>query len=211
MGSNRRRERAQRDACKCCRSSEVEDLSRSHRLFSHGGRCLFGQQDVWGNDQFFCDCSSAVEVPEEDGQMGIIKYAGRFCEQKVQEEHMCGSMTVYCLNGGSCNAGADSDINPCVCPPTHTGESCQYPIGQVPECDLECGDHGSCRLGIKDLSFFDEELGVKPHEEYMYCVCKTGFVGTRCEAPVQVCPGDGHVCLNGGMLQCDIEPSPYPG
>jgi len=59
-------------------------------------QCIPGILDYYGNEQLFCDCSSAVD---EQG----FPYVGKFCEHSGKEK--CGTTDDdhYCVNGGECN------------------------------------------------------------------------------------------------------------
>jgi len=148
---------------------------------SHGGECLEGVTDQYGNEQFFCDCSSAMEVTEEDFKVNVTQYVGRFCEQPVAPSDRCPDDTFFCLNGGTCRTeGDDIEINPCTCPLDYTGEHCEFRDKQVPDCELDCGLNGSCRLGKKALSPEELASGMTEHDNYRYCVCKAGYTGDQC-------------------------------
>jgi hypothetical protein len=178
--------------------------------YSHGGVCRLGLFDQYENQQFFCDCSTAIEVSETDKIWNIRQYVGRFCEQAVTEEALCDASNTttadtttssnstdkqFCLNGGTCNAG--DALNPCKCPSTHTGAHCEYPVGEVPTCDLDCGQHGVCRLGMQELTKAEKKAGIVAKKDYQYCVCRQNYVGEKCQYLSEKCPGGQKVCLNG--------------
>jgi hypothetical protein len=66
----------------------------SHFCF-HGGKCVSGLKDEFGNGQHYCDCGDA----EHDGK----NYAGKFCEAEAGD--VCGTTVesglVFCTNGGT--------------------------------------------------------------------------------------------------------------
>ena len=71
-----------------------ETCDNSHRCY-HGGECISGSTDNFGNDQLFCDCTKAVAA---DG----TQYVGKYCETPFEKicdhtgEH-------FCVNSGDCN------------------------------------------------------------------------------------------------------------
>lgn len=73
---------------------EYESCGDGVHFCFHGGQCLTGVKDVYGNEQHFCDCGDATL----DGK----NYAGKFCEAEAVD--MCGSAAeygnVFCTNGG---------------------------------------------------------------------------------------------------------------
>jgi hypothetical protein len=73
---------------------KYEACDTSHRCY-HGGECVPGIQDKYGNDQLFCDCTEAVA---SDG----TRFVGKYCEtpfEKVCDE----TGEHFCVNGGDCN------------------------------------------------------------------------------------------------------------
>lgn len=72
---------------------KYESCDGTHTCY-HGGRCIPGLQDVFGNEQLFCDCSST----EDD--MGN-SYVGKFCEH--QSVTTCPNSDNFCVNEGTCN------------------------------------------------------------------------------------------------------------
>jgi hypothetical protein len=91
--------------------------------------------------------------------------------------------------------------DPCNCSDSYEGEHCQFKTGTVPDCDLECGDFGTCVLGSKSSAemkehyqFWDEADNAP--DQHMYCKCSAGFDGTLCEVTKMPC-GEDH-CFHGG-------------
>ena len=65
----------------------------------HGGKCIPGLKDIFGNTQLFCDCSEAYG---NDG----TRYGGKYCETPFLNS--CGindsnGKEMFCINGGDCN------------------------------------------------------------------------------------------------------------
>ncbi|XDV49612.1 hypothetical protein PO909_018826 [Leuciscus waleckii] len=117
--------------------------------------CVFGVcRDLPGD--YVCECP--------DG------YAGKNCQEEVDgcQEHRC-------ENGGSCVKTVLGHT--CVCPPAHTGPSCQWRQCVV---DSDCENGGVCTEGSWGRN----------------CTCRPGFSGKRCEVDIDECESDP--CLNGG-------------
>lgn len=73
---------------------KYETCDNNHKCY-HGGECVPGMKDKYGNDQLFCDCSNAVM---SDG----TKYVGKYCETPF--EKICDDEgNDFCVNGGDCN------------------------------------------------------------------------------------------------------------
>lgn len=71
-----------------------ETCTDNHQCY-HGGKCIPGLLDDFGNGQLFCDCSDAVAA---DG----TRYVGKYCETPY--EKICDdSGELFCVNGGDCN------------------------------------------------------------------------------------------------------------
>lgn len=170
---------------------EYESCGDGTHFCFHGGSCLSGIKDVYGNEQHYCDCGDA----EFDGK----SFAGKFCEAEAVD--MCGSDSeygnVFCTNGGVCrNNWLDNLDQPCICQNGFDGPHCEYRAGERPGCDLQCLNGGACRIGSKEYppnqayrEFWDT------HDDNRYCVCPEGFFGLQCEIEGQTC-GDEH-CFNG--------------
>lgn len=73
---------------------EYESCGDGAHFCFHGGKCLSGIKDVYGNEQHFCDCGKA--------QYEGTSYAGKFCEADAVD--ICGTAAeygnVFCTNGG---------------------------------------------------------------------------------------------------------------
>lgn len=104
----------------CERQYETCNDSAQHKCF-HGGKCLQGMKDVYGNVQYYCDCSEA--------QHNGTRYAGKFCEAEAVVT--CGASDddgeVFCTNGGQCRDNFESYLDqPCICPSGFEGPHCEY-------------------------------------------------------------------------------------
>ena len=155
----------------------------------HGGECISGLEDQFGNEQLFCDCTNAVD---EHG----VRFIGKYCE--VPTEQPCNlDRSVFCVNGGYCKDDfEDATHRPCRCGPDHDGPHCEFLKGSVPDCDLQCSNGGHCRLGLRTFSDGDASLGWTNSSNYQYCECPPGFYGLQCEIASSKC-GEHH-CFNGG-------------
>lgn len=73
---------------------EYESCNDGLHFCFHGGKCLSGLKDVYGNEQHYCDCGDAVFEGKN--------YAGKFCEAEAVD--FCGTAAeygnVFCTNGG---------------------------------------------------------------------------------------------------------------
>ena len=81
----------------CDHKYESCDSEGNHACY-HGGECIAGLHDKYGNDQLFCDCTKAI-----DGVTGQ-KYVGKYCETPFDK--VCSSSEgedIFCVNGGDCN------------------------------------------------------------------------------------------------------------
>jgi hypothetical protein len=73
---------------------KYESCTETHQCY-HGGECVSGLLDLYGNDQLFCDCTKAVANDD-------TKFVGKYCEtpfDKVCDD----SGDIFCVNGGDCN------------------------------------------------------------------------------------------------------------
>jgi hypothetical protein len=67
----------------------------------HGGQCIPGLLDKYGNEQLFCDCSTT-----HSAGMDGTHYVGKYCETPFEQACNTGAETgepVFCVNGGECN------------------------------------------------------------------------------------------------------------
>lgn len=118
----------------------------------------------------------------------------------------------------------DRSIIGCDCLEGFHGPLCEFrddeKNGDYEKCDLECENGGQCRKGAKDISFLDKfnlgpvaaSLNMTHNQDFEHCVCREGFVGHKCEIPVEQCEGDKHICLYGSKCvddgdghKCDCE------
>ena len=140
----------------------------------NGGKCVPGLQDIYGNEQYYCDCSNAKN---DDG----IEFVGKYCEKAGI--HKCDAEgKAFCVNGRDCKPDfADHPLEPCDCGNNLVGPHCEFHKGSVPDCDMSCINGGKCRLGFKNLQLaergYDDFWG-NP-DQTQYCECPEGFSGTQ--------------------------------
>ena len=182
------------------------------------------QNDI-ANDH--CDCRTAVSSSGK-------RVAGQYCQ--YEETASCDTSTnvearLFCVNEGQCK---EEGLLGCDCPEGYSGFSCEFflgtlladpsptasPPGGNPSsgsstaltCTLECGDHGVCRNGMKDVSGLgdasDSTYLSKTHENLEHCVCEEGFTGLYCDRVVNVCLS-GIICLHSGECQVDEQGQDY--
>jgi hypothetical protein len=86
---------------KCDHIFEACD-GQAHQCY-HGGECIPGLQDKFGNTQLYCDCSDAMG---NDG----TRYVGKYCETPSVD--YCDGYDIdtdtdtqesFCVNGADCN------------------------------------------------------------------------------------------------------------
>jgi hypothetical protein len=72
--------------------------------YSHGGSCIPGLQDVYGNGQLYCDCTNAIETINAT----LVTYVGKYCkipsiaDADTPETVACNTdKSIFCVNGGS--------------------------------------------------------------------------------------------------------------
>jgi len=171
---------------------KYESCTDDHSCY-HGGACIPGLSDHYGNDQLFCDCTNAIA---SDG----TQYVGKYCETPF--EQLCGGDDeLFCVNGGECNPSYDSDGIPCACPDGWEGFHCEFKRGTVPECALDCANGGLCVVGVRDpveAEHFHHawsQLDIASHQR---CLCPPGYGGPTCESSSEECGEDGDLCYHGG-------------
>jgi len=158
----------------------------------HGGQCVPGLSDKYGNDQLFCDCTSAIA---SDG----TQYVGKYCETPF--EQLCDqSGDTFCVNGGECNPSYPNfDANPCTCEDGWEGFHCEFKMGTVPDCTLDCKNDGRCVVGIQDPAEAERMHHIWTKQEgddHMRCLCSPDYGGPLCESSAEDCGGDA--CYHGG-------------
>eukprot|EP00980_Cylindrotheca_fusiformis_P014370 scaffold3827_cov179-Cylindrotheca_fusiformis.AAC.34 len=150
------------------------DSSPYHTCY-HGGSCVVGQIDDFGNRQYSCDCTTATR----HGRY----YTGPYC----QEEHIqsCDdSAGIFCRNGGVCKE-RDGE-NYCHCEQGFVGNLCDE-VAVVKCGDTKCYNGAPCI----DDSYCDCTQTIIPGKQ---------FKGTSCddEASVYCDESKTHFCLNYG-------------
>jgi len=192
-----------------------------HKCY-HGGQCVEGLIDNFGNSQLFCDCHDAFD---ENG----TRYVGKWCEHAsvdlCDREDDVLAEEAFCVNEGSCNDYYPVTGPPCLCNGNFEGPHCEFKTGTVPPCTLTCQNGGHCNLfGIRnpdqDSVIFSSNI-----TDYMYCSCPPGFGGRNCEvskanfAVTVMCTNKEpsfsqpqSFCVNGGKCAKDIlAGDPHPG
>ncbi|KAG7356933.1 EGF-like domain containing protein [Nitzschia inconspicua] len=179
----------------CDKRFEACDNQAGHTCY-HGGKCVPGLEDKYGNEQLFCDCSEARGI---DG----TKYVGKYCETPFEQICNPGASDddlIFCVNGGECNPNfPETSSHPCVCDDGWSGFHCEFKEGTVPDCTLDCQNGGVCLVGVASLSeaeHMNHKWSLGDVEDHMRCACPPGVGGELCEAPAEEC-GDG-ICLHGG-------------
>ena len=76
-------------------SSSSSSATGSHKCY-HGGKCVPGLLDDFGNDQLFCNCENAIDSQGN-------QYAGKYCEHKATTFCDSDDDSHFCLNEGDCN------------------------------------------------------------------------------------------------------------
>lgn len=78
-----------------------ESCGDGQHVCYHGGRCVSGEVDDFGNVQLYCDCSAA----QDDGG---VPHVGKYCQHATvsEEAENCDATNeaTFCFNGGVCNA-----------------------------------------------------------------------------------------------------------
>ena len=125
----------------------------------------------------------------------------------VHKNTRCTKDNNICQNGGTCKSVVD-EIDPCDCPSGYVGRMCEFFEPSVPKCSLKCQHGGSCRYGTKTENHTlvlnepngPEEQNIQVlHQDFQYCECPSGFLGTLCETEDTLC-GDikcrhGSTCI----------------
>lgn len=154
------------------------DSSSFHTCY-HGGSCVVGDVDDFGNQQYTCDCST--------GTRGDRYFTGKYC----QEEHIqtCDySQGIFCNNGGVCKDEPNGESY-CQCEDGFLGSLCDKT--SVVDCgDIMCYNGAPCM-----------EEGGK-----LYCDCSQTviagkrFRGQSCDEETNVFCDESkqHFCLNHG-------------
>lgn len=151
----------------------------------NGGKC----NDEDGNPMDGrCNCLEA--------QNGDTYYDGLYCQfpsTDVCYKDDTVDEVYFCMNNGECQ---DDHLKGCICPEGYGGFSCELVEGV--DCKLDCGDHGTCRLGAPPGSSYEHAYWYDPdaQADYEYCECDGGYNGKYCEESGTDC-GD-FTCLNGG-------------
>ena len=194
--------------CHCCGpiailSAPTNCLTHDHLPpHSNGGACIAGVGPS-GNSQLYCDCTRSVE--HVNGT--TINYVGKYCEEPSVSDDVnndtssCNSdKSIFCVNGGTCKSDyLTTPQRPCICHNNYEGPHCEFVIGTVPDCTLQCQNNGVCLLGIRTyVASGDEFLQgfFANHTNYQYCDCPTGYYGVSCETKSVLC--GPHRCFNGG-------------
>jgi len=102
---------------------------------------------------------------------------------------------VYPDDYGNVNDNYDGETSTSVWAPPEDPEEART-------CDLRCEHGGVCRVGVKQVGYLDDLSDNAPHlgennDNFMHCVCPSGYYGVYCEEEVDVCGQDEHYCLHG--------------
>ena len=77
-----------------------ESCDDSDHVCLHGGTCMSGVLDAFGNMQLYCNCAAAVDTTG-------TTYVGKYCEQAIapaiQTSCTPQNEASFCFNGGLCN------------------------------------------------------------------------------------------------------------
>ena len=164
---------------------EYEKCGDTGHYCYHGGKCITDLETAVEADKLFCDCQDATHNGHH--------YVGKYCEHRGAEE--CGDTDIFCSNGGTCKENFEDLNHPCDCPQGHRGDHCEFLLGQVPECTLDCNG-GTCKLGIKDYGTATyNDFWARHDGNFQYCECPAGLFGPLCDIEGEKC-GDEH-CFNG--------------
>ena len=154
-----------------------ESCNDGQHVCYHGGKCIPGLEDEYGNEQLYCDCDDAID-PDQPTK----RFTGKYCEEVIPNISECDERTETCKNGGVCNhVPEDSELEPCECQPGFRGKYCEYVEDSVPGCSKECLNGGVCRLGV------DDDALDANSQESKYCECPVAFYGDQCESNAELC------------------------
>lgn len=190
---------------------EFQSCLVDHKCY-HGGDCVEGLVDKYGNDQHWCDCQHAVDA---DG----TAHVGKYCEHPAA--NYCDEEGAFCIEG-QCNpnypnSNDQSSVNSleddigvagqpmCLCNQGHVGEHCQYVKGSVPKCSLDCQNGGHCVLGELPVDASTSISGAyhlgdamrENRDDMQHCLCPDGYDGELCQRRKETC-GEGQ-CLWGAQ------------
>jgi hypothetical protein len=208
----------------CERLPDPQTCGEGHCL--NGGVCLTNTL-YSGETVSQCDCS----LTQKDNTIFAGRFcqyqSTSFCSDTGSFDK-----NLFCVNNGECNKadpyrgcacpenyrgfhcqfyvaeGMDNANTP-KSSDTHTPEISDAPANPVSDpleqtvCDLDCGDHGVCNIGVKDNSNLGEaafapHLGESHTEDYRHCICAEGWVGVKCDQEITTCDGTGvSFCLHG--------------
>jgi hypothetical protein len=176
----------------------------------HGATCV---EDILSDGILVqhCDCRTARS---KEGQ----HYAGLYCQ--FEETASCSTshnieQSLFCVNNGECK---EDGVLGCECPEGFLGFSCEFiesgstglPTDDVPDCTLDCGDKGTCRHGIKEISGLGDAAHADylsiTHEDFQHCVCEEGYTGFNCDYSLHVCEETEDLfCLHGAKCELDSD------
>lgn len=210
---------------------EVRAVPCGESVCYNGASCI-SEHIFDGIPVDYCDCRTAVTAggKRHDGVECQYKETSR-CDTANDTENR-----LFCVNNGQCK---DDGVMGCVCPDGYKGFSCEFftgdptlgggdngkqgkdgggdnvvlpQIDDMPDCSLECGEHGTCRHGLKDTSNLGDVVHAgdlsKNHENLQHCVCEKGFVGLNCDKAINICDDD-LFCMHGAECRKDSLDSFY--
>ncbi|XP_033106842.1 fibropellin-1-like [Anneissia japonica] len=144
----------------------------------------------------FTGLQCEVPTPAQDPCLSSPCMNGGQCVKPANNDYyICSCVTGYtgsrcetldpcavnaCSNGGTCRV--DGTSYKCDCTELYSGFYCQTPITQHPCLSSPCMNGGEC-------------LSPSENNDYYFCVCGTGYTGSRCEILDACSVGP---CQNGG-------------